>query len=76
MEALQVDRGQLLEKRKDGDAVHDRGFEEESLALLRGQVAEFAVGVDDGAFVGGDGVGSVGEGGADVVDGGLAVVSR
>jgi hypothetical protein len=28
--------------------------------------------VDDGAFVGGDGVGSVGEGGADVIDGGLA----
>jgi hypothetical protein len=28
--------------------------------------------VDDGAFVGGDGVGSVVEGGADVVDGGLA----
>jgi hypothetical protein len=37
-----------------------------------GQVAQFAVGVDDGAFVGGDGVGSVLEGGADVVDGGLA----
>ena len=43
------------------------------LALLRGQVAQFAVGVDDGAFVGGDGVGSVVERGADVVDGGLAV---
>jgi hypothetical protein len=28
--------------------------------------------VDDGAFVGGDGVGSVLEGGADVLDGGLA----
>ena len=39
----------------------------------RGQVAQFAVGVDDGAFVGGDGVGSVVECGADVVDGGLAV---
>jgi hypothetical protein len=30
--------------------------------------------VDDGAFVGSDGVGSVIEGGADVVDGGLAVL--
>jgi hypothetical protein len=30
--------------------------------------------VDDGAFVRGDGVGSVGEGGADVIDGGLAVL--
>ena len=68
-----MNRGQLVEQRKDGNAVHDRGFEEESLALLRGQVAEFAVGVDDGAFVGGDGVGSVFEGGADVIDGGLAV---
>ena len=65
--------GQLVEERKDRDAVHDRGFEEESFALLRGQIAQFAVGVDDGAFVGGDGVGSVLEGGADVVDGGLAV---
>jgi hypothetical protein len=37
-----------------------------------GQVAEFAVSVDDGAFVGGDGVGSVVEGGADVLDGGLS----
>ena len=37
-----------------------------------GQVAKFAVGVDDWSFVGGDGVGSVVEGGADVVDGGLA----
>jgi hypothetical protein len=40
--------------------------------LRGGEVAEFAVGVDDGSFVGGDGVGSVLEGGADVVDGGLA----
>jgi hypothetical protein len=38
------------------------------LAFSCGQVAEFAVSVDDGAFVGGDGVGSVIEGDADVVD--------
>ncbi len=73
MKALQVDRGELIEQREDGDAVHDRGFEEESFALLRGEVAQVAVGMDDGAFVGGDGVGSVLEGGADVGDGGLAV---
>ena len=73
MKALQVDRGELVEQREDGDAVHDRGFEEESFPLLRGQVAQFAVGVDDGSFVGGDGVGSVLEGGADVGDGGFAV---
>ena len=42
--------------------------------MLGGKVAEFAVGVHDGALVGGDGVGSVLEGGADVGDGGLAVV--
>ena len=40
--------------------------------MRRSQIAEFAVGVDDGSFVGGDGVGSVMEGGADVIDGGLA----
>jgi hypothetical protein len=72
MEALHVNRGQLVEERKNRDAVHDRGFEEKFFAARRGQVSELAVSVDDGAFVGGDGVGSVVEGGADVVDGGLA----
>jgi hypothetical protein len=43
------------------------------LAARGGEVAQLAVGVNDGAFVGGDGVGSVLEGGADVVDGGLAI---
>ena len=38
-----------------------------------GEIAEFAVGVDDWSFVGGDGVGSVVKRGADVIDGGLAV---
>ncbi len=73
VESPQVDRGQLIEQRKDGHAVHDRGFEEESFALPGGQIAEFAVGMDDGAFVCGDGVGSVLERGPDVVCGGLAV---
>ena len=73
MKALQVDRRELVEEGEDWDTVHDRGFEEESFALLRGQVAEVAVGVDDGAFVGGDGVGSVLECGADVGYGGFAV---
>jgi hypothetical protein len=41
--------------------------------LCGGQIAKFAVGVDDWAFVGGDGMGSVLECGADVIDGGLAV---
>ncbi len=72
MKSLQMNRGQLVEQRKDGDAIHHRGFEEEALALRGGQVAEFAVGVDDWSFVGGDGVGSVLERGADVIDGGLA----
>ena len=61
-----------MKQREDGDAIHDGGFEEEALVVGGGEVAEFAVGVDDGALVGGDGVGSVGEGGADVIDGGLA----
>jgi hypothetical protein len=40
--------------------------------LLGGQVAEFAVGVDDWSLVGGDGVGSVLERGSDVIGRGLA----
>ena len=72
MEALHVNRGQLVEERKNWDAVHDGGFEEEFLSAGGGQVAQFTEGVDDGAFVSGDGVGSVFEGGADVVGGGLA----
>src|SRR5580658_6018611 len=71
VETLHVNCGHLIEERKNGDAVHDCGFEQEFLAARGGQVAQFAVGVHDGAFVGGDGVGSVLEGGADVVDGGL-----
>jgi hypothetical protein len=68
-----MDRRELVEEGKDRDAVHHGGFEEEALALPRGQVAELAVGVNDCPFVGGDGVGSVLESGADVVDGGLAI---
>jgi hypothetical protein len=67
-----MDRGELIEEGEDRDAVHDCGFEEEALAFSYGQVAEFAVGVDDGAFVGGDGMGSVVESGTDVVYAGLA----
>ena len=74
MKCVQVNCGKLIEKRKDGDSVHYGGFEEEAFVFDGGEVAEFAVGVDDGSFVGGDGVGSVMESGADVVDGGLAVI--
>ena len=74
MKALKMDGRELVEEGKDGDAVHHGRFEEEALALQGGQVAEFAVGVDDCPFVGGDGVGSVFESGADVIDGGLAVL--
>jgi hypothetical protein len=69
-----MDCGHLVEKRKDGDAIHHGGFEQEALAFDGSQIAEFAVGVDDGSFVGGDGVGSVLEGGANVIDRGLAVL--
>ena len=72
MESLQVNDGQFMEEREDGDAIHHGGFEEEAFAAGGGEIAEFAVGVDDWAFVGSDGVGSVVEGGADVIDGGLA----
>jgi hypothetical protein len=69
-----MDGGELVEEREDGDAIHYGGFEEEALTFTCGQVAEFAVDVDDGAFVRRDGVGSVVEGGTDVVYGGLAVL--
>src|SRR5581483_7884063 len=73
MKALQVNGGELLEQGEDGDSVQDCGFEQESFALFHGKIAEFAVGMDDGTFVGGDGVRSVLECRADVVDGWLAV---
>ena len=63
----------MVEERKDRDAIHDGGFEEKALATSGGEIAKVAVGVDDRSFIGGDGVGSVLEGGADVIDGGLAV---
>jgi hypothetical protein len=72
VKALQMDGRELVEEGKDRDAVHDRGLEEETLAFRCGQIAKFAVSVDDGAFVGGDSVGSVIQGSAYVVDGGLA----
>ena len=46
-----------MKQGEDGDAVHDGGFEEEAFVVGAGEVAELAVGVDDGAFIGGDGVG-------------------
>ncbi len=73
VEALHVDGGHLLEERENRDAIHHRRFEQEFLSASLRQVAQFTVGVDDGAFVGGDGVGSVLEGSADVVDAGLAI---
>src|SRR5262249_50872743 len=71
VKALQVDGGELVEERKDGDAIHHRGFEEKAFALAGSEIAEFAVGVNDRAFVRGDRVGSVVERGADVRNGGL-----
>jgi len=74
MKALQMHGGELLEEREDRDAIHHGRLEEESSAFARRQVAEFAVGVDNRTFVRGDGVGSVVESGADVIDGGLAIL--
>ena len=65
--------GELFEQREDGNAVHYCGFEEKAFAFSYSQVAEFAVCMDDGAFVGSDSVGSLVESGTDVVDGGQAV---
>ena len=59
VKSVQANCGKLIEKRKDGDAIHYGGFEEEAFAAGGGEIAEFAIGVDDWSFVGGDGVGSV-----------------
>jgi hypothetical protein len=72
VEALQADGRELIEEGKNWDAIHHGRLEEEAFAFSFREIAEFAVGVDDGAFVGGDGVGSVLESGADVVDGRLS----
>ena len=48
------------------------GGGDDRVGVLGGKVAEIAVGVDNWSFVGGDGVGSVVECGADVIDGRLA----
>jgi len=64
--------GNWSNKEKIGTPVHHRGFEQKAPAARSGQIAQLAVGMNDGAFVRGDGVGSMFEGGADVVDGGLA----
>jgi len=64
---------QLIKQRKNRDAIHHRGFEQKALAARGREVAEFAVGVDDGSFVSGDGVGSMIERGADVIDRRLSI---
>src|SRR5260370_32250856 len=72
VKSLEMDCGHLMEKRKDGDAIHDGGFEQEALAFGGCQIAQFSISVDDWAFVGGDGMSSVFEGGAEFTDGRVA----
>lgn len=72
VKSLQMNRGQFIKQRENRQAIHHRGFKQKALALCGRQVAEFAVGVDDWSFVGGDSVGSVFKRGADVIDRGLA----
>ena len=57
---------------EDGRAVHDGGFEAKHELAAIGFVAETGELVRDGALVGGDHVQVAREGGADVIDGGLA----
>src|SRR5579885_2112899 len=54
-------------REKNRHAIEDGGFEQKAAPALRGQVAQFAIGVHDRALVGGDGVGAVLEGEAQVV---------
>ena len=64
--------------RKEGEnrsAVHHRGFEEEFSRVGVREIAKFSIGVNDGAFVGADGVGAGFERGFQVVNGGVAAVA-
>lgn len=58
----------MRKKREDGHAIHHRRFEQESPAAGRSKIAQLAVRVNDRAFVGADGMRSVFERGADVID--------
>ncbi|HUJ31743.1 MAG TPA: hypothetical protein VLY23_10725 [Candidatus Acidoferrum sp.] len=62
----------MREHREDRRAVHHRGFEKEFAAARAGEVAKFAVGVDDRTFVRADGVRAGFERGLEMGDGGLA----
>lgn len=59
---------------KDGRAIHDRGFEQELPALFPGQRGDALIVVDQGSFVGSDGMSAGFERGDEMVDGGLAVL--
>jgi len=73
VESPHFESGQrVAKKREDGDAVHDGRFEEEALPTAGCEIAQLSIGMDDGAFVGGDGVGSVFERLANMVDRRLA----
>ena len=72
-ETAQIGGGQAeREKRKNRDAVHHGGFVEKAAIFFFGERGEFGERVDDGTFVGGDGVRAEFERGFDVIGGGFA----
>ena len=64
--------GELIEERENRDAIHHRGFEKEALVFARGKVAERAISVYDRSLFGCDGVRTIFECGAYVINGRLA----
>src|SRR5580692_2007513 len=72
--STQMDRRQIIaEQGKDGNAIHHGRLKQESPSVGKGEGIQFLIRVHDGAFIGGDRVCAHFEGGANVIDCGLAV---
>lgn len=63
-----MDRGHLIEQRKDRHPIHYRGFEQKAPSARDSQIAQLPISVNDWPFVGRDGVGSVLQRCANVID--------
>src|SRR5882762_11976521 len=74
MKTLKMNGRHLVEQRKDGHAIHHRRLEQESLFSRRRQITQCPIRMNDRSLVRRDGVRSMLERRANVVDGRLAVV--
>src|SRR5882672_8902381 len=73
MEASQVNGGQIVaEQREDGHAVHDGRLKKETPFLRSRQLPQLVVRINDRSLIRCDGMGSVLECSANMIDGGLS----